>query len=175
MTDPAAKHKPKPFGPKTLTASAAVLTLLGAMLIPTEKRVHYPYVDPAGILTVCEGLIGPWIEMRHYTDAECETRTQAYLDAMSKKMGACVGPLTREQWLAWGHFTYNTGTGAFCKSTAAKLLRQEEHVAACSQMKRWTFITVKGKPTNCRTAGKTCPGIVTRRDYEHQLCMDSLK
>lgn len=161
---------------KAITASAAALLLLGALLIPSEKRVHKPYYDLAGVLTVCEGLTGRWIDKsKTYTDAECEAMTQKYLADMTAKIGACAGPMTDASFIAWGHFAYNVGTAGFCNSTAARLLREGHPEAACAQMKKWTFVTIDGRKVNCRLAGRTCPGIVKRRDYEYELCMEALK
>lgn len=170
MTAPKARR-----GKRSAVASASVVALLGGVLVTSEYRAHYAYIDPVGALTVCEGLTGPWIvKGRYYSDAECSQRTSAYIAVMTSRMGHCVGPLNDKQWIAWGHFTYNVGTTAFCNSTAAKHLRAGNQVQACAQMKKWVYLTKGGTKVNCRISANRCGGIPKRRDLEYGMCMDAL-
>jgi lysozyme len=61
---------------------------------------------------------------------------------------------------AWVSFTYNVGTNAFCKSTAAKYLNAGQYEKACDEMTKWV-----------KQAGKTLPGLVKRREAERQKCL----
>lgn len=161
--------------PKTKVMSVSVAAVLGGLLVSSEYRAHTAYVDPVGVLTVCEGLTGSWIvKGKYYSDAECAVRTREYITRMSAKMGHCVGALTDGQWIAWGHFAYNIGTTGFCNSTAAKHLRASNHVQACGQMKKWIWLTKKGVKVDCRIASNKCTGIPRRRDLEYKLCMKAL-
>ena len=156
---------------------AAAIALLLGLLTTAEGRRYTPYYDAAGILTVCDGITGPdVIKGKTYTDAECDELGERFVKRMSAKMGRCVGPLNFREWVAWGHFTYNTGTAAFCNSTAAKLLRAGEREAACRQMPRWRFVTIQGKPRDCSVHpwSKQCGGVVKRRALEMQMCLDAL-
>jgi GH24 family phage-related lysozyme (muramidase) len=48
-------------------------------------------------------------------------------------MGNCVTvELQFNEIKAWGDFAYNVGTGAFCDSTAAKLLNAGQNKKACA-------------------------------------------
>lgn len=175
---PPAMTSPPKKPAKTMVISGAAATVLAGLLAMSEssnKMILVPYYDQAGILTVCDGLTGDWIKVgKKYTVEECNSRKAAFIQDMSVKMGHCVGPMTDPQWIAWGHFTYNTGTSAFCKSGAAKLLKQGRYTEACASMKQWTWITKPGiGKVNCRISANRCDGIPRRRDFEYGLCMDA--
>ena len=69
-------------------------------------------------------------------------------------------PMTQNEFDAWVSFTFNVGGGAFCRSTAAKLLNQGEYQLACEQMPRWVY------------QGQTkLPGLMARREREKALCL----
>ena len=166
-------------------SSAAALVLAGILAGQTELRKHYAYYDVAGILTVCSGLTGSWIEKgKFYSNEECAKREAAYIQNMSSKMSKCgVGPLTDDSWIWWGHFTYNSGTAGFCASTAAKFLREKKYNEACDAIFLWDVITVKGKKYHCslpaNRTGKNriegCNGIMNRRELEHAQCKAAAK
>jgi len=183
-----ALSKDPPRGGRKKVAVMSLIAALGLGSILADKsevRKHYAYYDVAGILTVCSGLTGDWIQKgKYYSDAECAKREAGYIQNMSKKMAKCgVGPLTDELWKVWGHFTYNVGTPSFCASTAAKLLRQKKYNEACDQMLRWDVITVKGKKYHCSLPqyrkGKNridgCDGIMNRREMEYAWCKTEAK
>lgn len=158
---------------RIIPASAAVLLL--ALLVSSEKREHTPYLDVAGILTVCDGIIGPDVVAgKTYTDADCDRLARRYVERMSERIGNCTGGLTFLEWVAWGHFTYNAGTDGFCNSTAAKMLRAGDYAGACAQMIRWRFITKNGKKLDCAVRENKCYGIVNRRTLETDMCEAAL-
>ena len=68
-------------------------------------------------------------------------------------------PMHQHEFDAWVSFTFNVGSGAFCSSTAAKLLNQGKYAEACAQMDRWVY---QGK--------NVLPGLVKRRAEERALC-----
>lgn len=163
---------------KTAVMSVGAALVLGGILAASEssnRQVLTPYYDQAGVLTVCDGLTGSWIVVgKKYTPEECSQRKAAFIQGMSASMGQCVPPMTDQQWIAWGHFTYNTGVRAFCNSGAAALLRQHQYTAACASMRQWTWITKPGiGKVNCRDPNQRCSGIPKRRDFEYGLCMDA--
>lgn len=168
---------PSNNGPRTLAMPVAAIVLLLGLLTSAEGRRYTPYYDAAGILTVCDGITGPdVVQGKTYTDAECDTLGQRFVERMAAKIGRCVGPLTFGEWVAWGHFTYNIGTTAFCNSTAARLLRTGDHEAACRQMPRWRFVTIDGVRRDCSVYPwtKKCGGIPKRRALEQSMCLDAL-
>ena len=170
-------QQPSAKKPVAVMGAAAALVLSGLLATAESGKKQYltPYYDQAGILTVCDGLTGSWIEVgKKYTTQECDQRKIAFIQNMSAQMGRCVPPMTDAQWIAWGHFTYNTGVRAFCNSGAANLLRQGKYVQACASMKQWTWITKPGiGKVNCRDPAQKCGGAPKRRDFEYGLCMDA--
>ncbi len=68
-------------------------------------------------------------------------------------------PMFQHEFDAWVSFTFNVGSGAFCSSTAAKLLNAGKYAEACAQMDRWVH---QGK--------NVLPGLVKRRAEERTLC-----
>lgn len=158
-------------------APAALVAALAVALGVSEGRTHYAYRDQAGVLTVCRGITGPGvIEGKFYSWAECDALEQAFITRMLGTIGKCVAPaaLTLGEWKAWGHFTYNIGTAAFCNSTAAKLLRAGKYEQACREMPKWTWLTKPGiGKVNCRIKANKCGGIPKRRDLELGMCLDA--
>jgi lysozyme len=68
-------------------------------------------------------------------------------------------PMYQHEFDAWVSFTFNVGNGAFCRSTAARLLNEGKYLEACAQMDRWVL-----------QAGKPLPGLVRRRAEERAMC-----
>ena len=68
-------------------------------------------------------------------------------------------PMHQHEFDAWVSFTFNVGSGAFCSSTAAKLLNQGKYAEACAQMDRWVY-----------QGPNVLPGLVKRRAEERKLC-----
>lgn len=73
-------------------------------------------------------------------------------------------PMTQNEFDAWVSFTFNVGGGAFCRSTAAKLLNEYKYEEACNQMPRWV-----------KQNGVVLPGLVARRERERELCLSRTK
>jgi GH24 family phage-related lysozyme (muramidase) len=151
---------------------ALVAALVALLAQPGhEKRVYTTYWDALGqVDTACAGVTGAGvIRGKTYTDAECEALETRYVQRMFARMGKCV-PNARMEFheiKAWGHFAYNVGEAAFCKSTAARLLNAGENEAACKQIRKWVYI--KGR--NCRDPKNKCAGIPRRREWEYQTCV----
>ena len=157
------------------TAPLAVVALLVMMLHGEEGRRYQAYRDSAGVWTVCAGITGPEVvQGRTYTDAECDILEVRYVDRMLARMGACVPGDVFEihEVLAWSDFAYNVGTGAFCASTAANMLRAGKYGEACQQVARWRFITLPdGRKVDGSTPGnKTCAGLWDRRQRVIAKC-----
>jgi GH24 family phage-related lysozyme (muramidase) len=162
------------------TASAVAVTLLWAALIGSERRVYTVYLDVFGVPTVCAGITGPELKLgpKVYTDAECDALELAYIGEMLGRLGRCVTrtDLSLHQVIAWGHFAYNVGFSAFCKSTAARLLNAGEDAAACEQPMRWTWGTDRttGKRVDCSVRANKCWGLYDRRLRERAMCLGDM-
>jgi lysozyme len=178
----------QPLQPKkgpTVVFTAVAVSLL-ALLVPSEggQRLK-PYKDPIGIPTACTGIIGPEVTRRYlagevFTKTECDKMDTNYAVTMLRKMNHCVagnvaGMMNAQQVRAYAHWAYNVGTHAFCNSTVKKKLEAQDWEGSCRAMGAWTFVTMNNKKINCRYAGKLCPGIVKRRDYEVNMCLDALE
>lgn len=150
-------------------APVALVVALLAALPFFEGREYTPYWDKlGGVWTVCAGVTGPGVVPgRKYTSEECDALESGYIRQMYARMGTCVpGEIPFDVAKAMGHFAYNIGEGAFCKSTAARLLRAGDFKGACAQISRWTYVGGK----NCRLPASKCSGIVKRRDWERATC-----
>jgi lysozyme len=183
-----------PLPPKKSKPGAAALVglAMGAAILvavrPDEggRRLDV-YLDSASIPTSCTGIIGDEVTRRwklygknaRFTDAECDTLEHAYVAKQTRQMAGCtpvavLDTITWGEWLAYAHWSFNTGTGAFCNSTLHRRLIAGDHAGACKAMGNWTFITVRGQHVNCRDPKWTCRGIPIRRDNEVAMCLDAL-
>lgn len=152
-----------------VAAAACLLTSLAAY----EGVRTVPYTDLAGISTVCAGITGAdVVPGKTYTLAECDALLAKHADRHAAGVLACVRePMEVHEVVAWAHFAYNVGVGAFCGSTAARKLNAGDHAGACAQISRW--IVVAGK--DCRQPSSGCAGIVARRAHERALCEGRLE
>jgi len=73
-------------------------------------------------------------------------------------------PLYPREAAAYQSLAYNIGASAFCRSTLVKRLKQTppDYAGACREILRWT-----------RAGGRELPGLVKRRQAEHDLCIGS--
>lgn len=172
MIEPA-KPASKPIAAWLAAGGATIALSLAVLLGPKEGDTRIPYPDHVGVLTVCKGVTGPGVvKGKRYTDAECAALEQAHLTRMLAYMGRCVTePVTEGELLAYGHFTYNIGEAAFCRSTLVKKLNAGDHAGACQQMARFTWAGGK----DCRVKANKCSGLPKRRDYEVAMCMESIQ
>lgn len=150
---------------------AVPIALVGALLVSLlgfEGRRLVPYQDIGGVWTVCDGITGKAVVPgRKYTNAECDRLGQQYVQEMLADMGGCVrGSFEGHVIKAAGHFAYNTGTTAFCRSTMAKKLNAGDVKGACAEITKWVFVAGK----DCRIASNKCSGIVKRREWERATC-----
>ena len=81
---------------------------------------------------------------------------------------SCVKvPLHQHEYDALVSFSYNVGSGAFCRSTLVKKLNVSDYSGACAELLRWRFLRNCALPESQRL----CGGLVTRREAEYRLCM----
>ena len=161
-----------PKGPGLVGPGAAVITALLASLALYEGTRLTPYRDIAGMWTVCDGITGPdVVPGKRYTATECDALKRSYVSRMTADIGRCIDvPLADGEWIAYGNFSYNVGTSAFCRSSIVRQLNAGDHAGACAQLTRWTYVAGK----DCRVAANNCTGIVKRRQFERQTCEAAL-
>lgn len=147
---------------------AAALLVMASWLATEEGTRNGAYWDSVGeVWTICRGLTGPDIvQGLVLTDAQCREREAAYVQAQAQRMGKCLRvPLSMEEWVAWGDFSYNVGTTAFCRSTALRLLNADQRAAACAQITRYKF----AGGLDC-SKDRRCRGVWRRRLRERTYC-----
>jgi len=146
----------------------ALVAALGQNDAAHEGRRYTAYLDGGGVPTVCAGITGEAVVWgKTYTAEECTALEAAYVQQMLAHMGQCVrGEFEFHEIKAWGHFAYNIGTSAFCRSTAARRLNAGERTTACAEISKWVFSAGR----DCRKAGSNCPGIPKRRAWERATC-----
>lgn len=95
-------------------------------------------------------------------------------DRTARELSACIGPvpLARHEWDAYVSWAYNVGSGAACRSTLVKKLketlaptlsereREEKYAEACRELLRWT-----------KAGGRALAGLEKRRKAEYRLCI----
>ena len=98
---------------------------------------------------------------------------QRALQDVQKFEGAlksCVKvPLHQHEYDAFISFSYNVGSGAFCRSTLVRRLNDGDYQGACGELLRWRFF--QGKDCARPEHARLCGGLVTRRQAEYRLCM----
>lgn len=126
-----------------------------------EGTKYYAYYDIVGVPTVCKGHTGPDVVFgKRYSVQECENLLRTDLKAHTEPMLKCINvPINKNEYIAYGLFTLNVGVGAFCKSTALKLLNAGKHMEACDALMNWVY-----------AGGKKVQGLVNRRTYERDIC-----
>lgn len=140
-------------------AFAIALMLLGGH-DGLEGRRYTPYLDVAGVLTVCDGHTGPDIEEgKIYSDSECDRFLHADLSVIQAGVDKLVRvPLSEYQRAAVYSFAYNVGIEALTRSTLLKKLNAGDIKGACYEMRRWVYANgVKRK------------GLINRRQIEQWI------
>lgn len=131
---------------------AAMLAIATPLVAEWEGKSNKPYIDLAGIKTVCYGETR--VDMRTYSDAECTALLHKGLGEFGESVRRCVPALEERpfQWAASTSLAYNVGTGAFCNSTAARRFNAGDWKGGCEAFKMWS-----------KAGGRYVPGLANRR------------
>lgn len=152
-------------------AVAASIAAAGVMASKFEGQRFTPYIDPVGILTVCEGHTGSDIVRgKRYTLAECnEFKRQDLIEAHATVARCITGPLTVNQRAALIDFAFNVGPGAagvkdgLCTLKSGKepsirrLFNAGQATLGCLEFRKWNL--------------QKLPGITKRRAEEERVCL----
>lgn len=163
------------MGLKTRVASmtiGAALTLTVPLIERIEGVEYRPYIDIAGIPTVCAGITGKDVVWgKVYTKRECDALLMKHIAVATKTVdGAVKVEIPSTMRAAMYSFTFNAGSGAFRQSTMLKLINRGELKAACNQLWSWTYFT------NPKTGKKEkSKGLKNRRAFEYEYCVKDLK
>lgn len=153
-------------------------TLTGVMLVTAGllsqlEGTHYkPYIDIAGVPTVCEGITGSDVVMgKTYTRKECDKLLEKHIAVAAKAVdGAVKVEIPDTMRAALYSFTFNAGQGAFRSSTLLKLTNQGRLYEACGELHKWVYFY------NPKTGKKeVAKGLKNRRATEYQYCVKDLK
>lgn len=83
---------------------------------------------------------------------------------------ACIKvPLTQGEFDTYTSLSYNIGTSAFCRSTIARRLNDQDYAGACEAILMWK----KFQGRDCSLPRSGCAGLWTRRQDEYRQCMGS--
>lgn len=151
--------------PPILPAVVAAAVLIAAPMAASHEGLRtHPYLDPAGIPTVCYGETE--LAMRVYSADECGAMLRERLiKDYAPKIAACLPGLVNDAKAnALGAFidaAYNAGVAAVCSSRMARAARAGDLSAACNGFPGW-YVTARGK---------VYAGLVARRKAEQRLCL----
>lgn len=147
------------------TVGAGAAALLLAYVPQFEGMILRGYKDPIGIVTACAGHTKTAVLGQPYTRDECMRLLDADLIDHADGVLACTPQLAgrTNQLAAMVSFAYNVGTGAYCGSTAARLVRSGDIEGACRELPRWVY-----------AGGKKLRGLERRRQAEMQICLSGL-
>jgi len=146
---------------KTVTWAAACCTLVGGF----EGCWTTAQVDTIGTghpLTWCHGeTIGDAKPGERFTKAQCDAMLEARLPKYWGEIKPCIHVETSDnEKIAYTSFSYNLGSGAFCKSMIDRKLNAGDHKGACNAMMAYTH-----------ARGVVVKGLVNRRTEERKICL----
>lgn len=127
------------------------------------------YADAVGIWTICDGLTRGVTRVSVETREGCARRLEAELLRHADTVLACVPELAaperdHQRW-AFVSLSYNIGSAATCRSTAARRVRAGDVRGACDAFGRWVKA---GRPL------RTLRGLLRRRAKEREICLTGL-
>lgn len=127
-----------------------------------------PYLDVAGVPTVCYGETEGVVPGEERTPEECMQALQERVQGdFSRGVDLCVGkPLPDARKAAYVSLTYNIGINAFCNSTVVRREKAGDAKGACDAILMWDKIRINGKLQTSR-------GLQNRRQQERSLCLQS--
>jgi lysozyme len=135
---------------------------------PSEGFYLTPYIDPAGLKTICLGHLvqkGEAVKDK-YTEDECITvYVQDWLKH-EKQLDSVVKVPYRSEWMrgALTDFTFNKGIGNVKSSTLLKKLNSKDYDGSCQELSKWVYAKVNG-------VAKVLPGLVIRATKQYAYCM----
>lgn len=147
--------------------SVAALTVSAAALVGIATWEGYrddAYDDGVGVQTIGWGTTAGVKPGDRIDPTRALIKLHQDAQRHASELAVCIGevPLHQHEWDAYVGWAYNVGTGAACRSTLVRLLRQQppDYDGACRELLRWT-----------RAGGREMRGLVKRREAEYRLCM----
>lgn len=154
--------------PLVQVSLAAALSL--SQVMAHEALRTKPYLDIAGVRTVCYGET-EGVQDREYTESECAillaTRLeQDYVDPI-RQCTDSYDTLPLKVQKASISLAYNIGVKAFCGSSARKAFDAGDLDTGCRKILLWNKARVDGKLRVVR-------GLQNRRIAESDMCLEGL-
>jgi lysozyme len=149
-----------------LKKGGALAASVVALVSTFEGLRTYAYRDPVGIPTVCFGETRGVKMGDHHTPAECKDMLVSRLQEFETGMRRCLvmpDSIPDQPYAAFLSFSYNVGTGAFCKSSVARNANAGNLRDACDALLMWD-----------KAAGIRLPGLTKRRQQERALCLQGV-
>lgn len=151
-------------------AAAGVATALGLICIAFvgnwEGLRLYAYKDVVGVWTACYGETKGIKGGMKFTKEQCDIMFIEGLARHEAGMRKCLtfpDQLPDKTYVAFVSFTYNVGTGGFCKSSVRREANAGNLKAACNALMKWT-----------KAKGRVLKGLVNRRTQEKKLCLQGV-
>jgi lysozyme len=147
---------------KGSTALAAAIALVGTW----EGVRTYAYRDIVGVPTVCFGETRGVKMGDRYTMDECRAMLGDGLAEFETGMRKCLtapDKIPEKTYVAFLSFSYNVGTGGFCKSTVARKANAGDFQGACDALLAWN-----------KAGGKVVKGLANRRADERRICLSGI-
>jgi len=146
--------------------AAAWVAICAACVMSAEGVRTYAYLDPVGIPTICFGETHGVKMGDKATMDVCKDMLYERLMLVNVGVDKCVhADMSPSRRAAVISFSYNVGVSAFCHSTFARKLNDNDP-HACNQLYRWTYAHVAGVKVQL-------PGLVARRGKEYRLCVEN--
>ena len=150
--------------------AAGAVTALGLMAVAFvgnwEGLRLYAYQDVIGVWTACYGETRGIKPGMKFTRDQCDVMFIEGLADFERGMRGCLArpdAIPHETYVAFLSFTYNVGTGAFCRSTLRRKADAGDLRAACDELPKWV-----------NAGGRRIKGLVNRRRDERRLCLTGL-
>ena len=143
---------------------AAVISMATPFIATWEGKRNYAYLDIVGVPTICYGStngvkMGDW-----KSDAECLELLKKEVGEYYERLSECMpsnAPISVQASML--ELAYNVGVSATCNSTAMRMVKDGNYIAACEQLDRWVY-----------AGGKKINGLVNRRNASKEMCMKDL-
>lgn len=150
--------------------TAGAIGIAAPLIEKMEGVENKPYMDMAGIKTVCAGITGPDVIWgKTYTNAECRKLLEKHIAIHGKYVENAVSyPIHSNTRAALISFSYNVGGNAMRNSTAVKLINKGKIKEGCQALASWNKATINGKKVVVK-------GLVNRRNEEIKLCLSGLQ
>ena len=144
--------------------AVAALAISAAALVGIASHEAFrgtTYKDSGGIPTLGYGETKGVVTGQTTTPERALKTLLNSTNEHAQVMSGCITvPLYQHEFDAYLSFTYNVGTGAFCRSTLVKKLNAGDYTGACKELLKWD-----------KVGNKQLVGLTKRRQAEYFTCI----